>query len=685
MPHKENHKRGSTSFPEDREKFGTEFMDNLEDSAVGKFFDLSGERQQVIDQASREGKLGKVSQFTQKIEDKVGQTVAPVLKPVGAALGKISDVTQIDERISTPLTFVAAGAAAKGISKIKPHHVGFTQTIERYTPPKSIGKVPRKTINITQQVDDVMNQRPFTTAEVVKVAKINNISFVQAEEYLKLKLTGFEPTGTLKPGSSRLSRGYRKDGIFDPNRDDTIMYSSTSNNSPSLLIGNILNIGDKGFRYGKGINKLTAPEFIDQRFQTYGFRKGPNGGWLLDRDTYKGLSSNQQREIIQIMQTSVDQTVPQSFTVDKLKKNVKLNKDLADYNKKYGARAELHHSFPSALSSEFFLDKEYMGPEWRELIRIANDEFGNYPGQPFGVDNNSNLVAVPSKIGSNHPNYDAVVAKFDKVPPHLHNIIHSQYFANETGMSGKKFFTQDKLAKMDEGFEGELEVWREWNGIIKRNREMWEEALAQLDVFFSKASLSENPEKLAELLEQYLAKGKITVGQGLVRDKDGNVVLATKGTDTALGKMQTATYAQFPVNDIVKASLADFKKDANKLFNQDPRLADTSKEVATIPGLTENEILKAETLLLKITHYNSILLTAGKSRAYQVTGTSAAQHAKNIKDYKELIQFKIPNLPLDDTFLQMRVFPDVKLPSIEKQMELILETPSQLEINLKNE
>ena len=238
---------------------------------------------------------------------------------------------------------------------------------------------------------------------------------------------------------------------------------------------------------------------------------------------------------------------------------------------------------------------------------------------------------------------------------------------------------------MDEGFEGELEVWREWNGIIERNREMWEEALAQLDVFFSKASLSENPEKLAELLEQYLAKGKITVGQGLFRDKDGNVVLATKGTDTALGKMQTATYAQFPVNDIVKASLADFKKDANKLLNQDPRLADISKEVATIPGLTENEILKAETLLLKITHYNSILLTAGKSRAYQVTRTSAAQHAKNIKDYKELIQLKIPNLPLDNTFLQMRVFPDVKLPSIEKQMELILETPSQLEINLKNE
>ena len=156
-------------------------------------------------------------------------------------------------------------------------------------------------------------------------------------------------------------------------------------------------------------------------------------------------------------------------------------------------------------------------------------------------------------------------------------------------MSGKKFFNQDRLAKMDEGFEGELEVWREWNGIIKRNREMWEEALAQLDVFFSKASLSENPEKLTELLEQYLSKGKITVGQGLVRDKDGNVILSKKGTDTALGRMETATYAQFPVNDIVRTALADFKKDADLLFSNDPRLADIVNKVAEIPGLTEAE------------------------------------------------------------------------------------------------
>ena len=60
-----NREKNRPKFPEDREKFGTEFMDDLEESAVGKFFDLSGDRQRIIDQAAREGKLGKVEQFIQ--------------------------------------------------------------------------------------------------------------------------------------------------------------------------------------------------------------------------------------------------------------------------------------------------------------------------------------------------------------------------------------------------------------------------------------------------------------------------------------------------------------------------------------------------------------------------------------------------------------------------------------------
>ena len=161
--------------------------------------------------------------------------------------------------------------------------------------------------------------------------------------------------------------------------------------------------------------KITTPEFIDKRFQSYGFtKKGPNGGWIFDEKVYNAkkpdgtyvLNDNQRREIVQIFQTDIDQTVPQSFTKEKNVKNLAFNEEYAAYNEKYGARAELHHDFPSALSAKFYFGLEYMSDEWRQMTALAN-RFGNYPGQPM-TEGSTNLVTLPSKIGVNHPNYYVV-------------------------------------------------------------------------------------------------------------------------------------------------------------------------------------------------------------------------------------------------------------------------------------
>tara|TARA_B100001029_G_scaffold175018_1_gene175880 strand:+ start:135 stop:1988 length:1854 start_codon:yes stop_codon:yes gene_type:complete len=189
-------KRGSTSF-DNREKFGTEFLDTLGDrineTGFGKFRQKQLNKELQIQQALFENssELEKSLLFPQQ-----NQIEANILKG-------ISDATQIDERISTPLTYAAIGGAAKGISKIKPKHLGITQTIKPYTPPKGLGKTPRNMVNITNQVDEVFNMPSFKVQDIVRVAKKNKISYKQAEEYLNLKLKGFEPTGTLKPGSSR--------------------------------------------------------------------------------------------------------------------------------------------------------------------------------------------------------------------------------------------------------------------------------------------------------------------------------------------------------------------------------------------------------------------------------------------------------------------------------------------------
>jgi hypothetical protein len=220
-----NREKNRPKFPEDREKFGTEFLDTIGDrineTAFGKFRQAGLQKQADLQKKVYESS----SPLIQKVID-VANTPNKIEQNI---LKGISDATRIDQRISTPLTYAAISGGIKGASKLKPKHLGITQTIEPYTPPKGLGKTPRNMVNITNQVDEVFNMPSVKVQDIIKVAKRNKISYKQAEEYLNLKLKGFEPTGTLKPGSSRLSRGYKKGGLFDPNRDDTIMYSSTPN------------------------------------------------------------------------------------------------------------------------------------------------------------------------------------------------------------------------------------------------------------------------------------------------------------------------------------------------------------------------------------------------------------------------------------------------------------------------
>lgn len=209
---RKKNKRGSTSF-DNREKFGTEFLDTLGDrineTAFGKFRQEGLQKQQNIQQALSEdsSELEKSLLFPEQ-----NQTEANILKG-------ISDATQIDERISTPLTYMALGAGAKGLSKIKPKHLGIKQTIEPYTPPKGLGKTPRKMVNVTNQVEEVFNMRPNKVQEIVRIAKKNKISYTKAEQYVNLKEKGIVPTQTINPGTNAglIKSG---EGPYDPGKDE---------------------------------------------------------------------------------------------------------------------------------------------------------------------------------------------------------------------------------------------------------------------------------------------------------------------------------------------------------------------------------------------------------------------------------------------------------------------------------
>jgi len=195
--YEENRRSNRPEFKE-REKFGTEFLnrigDRINETAYGRF------RQEGLQkQAELKEKLYESSSpFMQGVID----TYNTPNRLEASILKGISDATQIDERISTPLTYAALAGGVKGLSKVKPKHLGIKQTIEPYTPPKGLGKTPRNMVNITNQVDEVFNMPSFTVQEIIKVAKRNKISYKKAEEYLKLKTQGTTPTQSINPGTN---------------------------------------------------------------------------------------------------------------------------------------------------------------------------------------------------------------------------------------------------------------------------------------------------------------------------------------------------------------------------------------------------------------------------------------------------------------------------------------------------
>ena len=706
MPHTETHKRGAyakgysveeligpnfTQRYKDRE-LGKESIDNIITGLENDWNELDdGVKKNIVGTANFIGNAYKEARSISPDEkyNPLAYVEAGAVRGIEGivnTVGKVSDfvigtpvrgagwMMGLDPRAREAMSIAAqiylGPKALTKLTKLKPSNFGITTKIEPYVPPKGIGKVNKKMINITSDaVDETLNLDPNIFRRASKIYKANpSIGMKKAIQEAKL-LEGFTPSQLI---TDKTFGSIKKGGLFDPKRDDTTRLMFTG--SMDLGIGDV---GIPGIKKTKVSKNITTPDFIDKRFTDYGFtKKGPNGGWIMDEKRYNGVDSegkpflngNQRREIIQIFQTDANQTVPLSFTKEQNIKNLAFNEEYAAYNAKYGARAELHHDFPSALSAKFYFGLEYMSDEHLQMIAIAN-EYGNYPGQPISKDA-SNLVSLPSKIGSNHPNYNVVKGRYGNVPPHIHNIIHSQFFANETGMSGDKFYTPRRENLINKSFEDRVEVFREWNKIVARNRDLWNEGLKQLDVFFGSVP-KEYHDDLVRMLEEYVEKGMITIGKGRVRDRFGELV------KDGSGNLAEANYAQFSVQDIVSNALADFKADfRNDVLGKNPRFKEVEVEVSKFSQLSEGEILDMANVLYKIKQYNGLRMVVGTRRAGEMVfgaGQNVRYYNELIELYMGLIDDALPNdEPTLTTLEQLKqtTFKDFVKPSFIEQLEI---------------
>ena len=146
---------------ENQGKFLSGFYDTIEDSAVGKFLDLSGEKKAAYDQAKREGKFGKVSQGLQVVIDVLEKSLGIAMTPVTKAVETVSDVTNVDERAVG--NFVTAMLYGKGLVKKVPK----IKTPERFKP------VNKRTVNV--KAETIGTEPTTSTSNIVPSKFIDSL------------------------------------------------------------------------------------------------------------------------------------------------------------------------------------------------------------------------------------------------------------------------------------------------------------------------------------------------------------------------------------------------------------------------------------------------------------------------------------------------------------------------------
>ena len=147
---------------------------------------------------------------------KIQNTPNPIEQSI---LKGISNVTNVDERITTPLTYIGLGAGAKSLSNVK-----FPRTYSKLNQKRILPKEERRMINITKDVDEIFNQPSNVTAGLSKetiqhgisIAKTNHISFLKGIQAALLIEKGQRPDQPISPGSSDINDGDIDEVLSNP-------------------------------------------------------------------------------------------------------------------------------------------------------------------------------------------------------------------------------------------------------------------------------------------------------------------------------------------------------------------------------------------------------------------------------------------------------------------------------------
>ena len=295
---------------------------------------------------------------------------------------------------------------------------------------KNQGKTTKSDI-----VNNVVNKSPIDVRAIIKIAKRNKISYKQAEAYLEMLRSGIRPDIDIKPGSSmtkqlkeskdpNLTRGYRKGGIFDPNRDDTIMYTGSVDKDDIPMYD---------------LNQIVHPSTIGKQ-NVIGTLLNKHGGLRGGRLNLKSVKSRghiAKRIIGSVFLTPYGKG-GNFAAINRNKKSIAyqmFGSELEDFAKmgltttmKSGqptTPVQGHHKdTPLAVVLPAFEGTVKESPRFQRFVNVFLEELNG--------------------LGDMPANIEAVLGHVARDPDSPHALTHA--FTNDVlGPSGEKFWTQDKL------------------------------------------------------------------------------------------------------------------------------------------------------------------------------------------------------------------------------------------------
>ena len=180
-----------------------------------------------------------------------------------------------------------------------------------------------------------------------------------------------------------------------------------------------------------------------------------------------------------------------------------MENEFADFFKKYPVKAhklELHHIVPLNIGAKLFDGLKWQSDEWYELMETFYKK-GVFPGAQQAADD----------VVTNLP-----IGNLTELLYEPHYILHQKYFKDALGTPNDnfgKFFNAERIAKIDSGHAGRLEVASEYADILKEGEVLVKRMMGQIQQAYGKSNLSDNAiqnfDELTDLFWDMTQEGRI--------------------------------------------------------------------------------------------------------------------------------------------------------------------------------